>query len=187
MSAIDSITMSAIFRQLPCWVRRVAAQPHPYGVSIRAYFVVPGSYGASCGLYGLRPSRIFGARFGKSISVLIVRVLLSAESCQRDLTCTREGPHRGFVTVIDSRTRCSSFNCPLHLLAARGRTTQKSRAVIRCAARGRWFPPRASSGIRETAFFRPSRKRKSCENTRAARFFHSRGVPAPNSFRKTRL
>jgi hypothetical protein len=28
------------------------------------------------------------------------------------------------------------------LLAGRGRTTEKSRAVIRCAARGRWFPPR---------------------------------------------
>src|SRR5271157_5864675 len=31
-------------------------------------------------------------------------------------------------------------------LAARGRTTQESRAVIPCTARGRWFPPRASSG-----------------------------------------
>src|ERR1019366_2865387 len=30
-------------------------------------------------------------------------------------------------------------------LTARGRTTEKSRAVIRCAARPRWFPPRASS------------------------------------------
>src|ERR1019366_8393696 len=30
-------------------------------------------------------------------------------------------------------------------LAARGRTTEKSRAVIRCPARPRWFPPRASS------------------------------------------
>jgi hypothetical protein len=28
------------------------------------------------------------------------------------------------------------------LLTGRGRTTEKSRAVIRCAARGRWFPPR---------------------------------------------
>jgi len=27
-------------------------------------------------------------------------------------------------------------------LTGRGRTTEKSRAVIRCAARGRWFPPR---------------------------------------------
>src|ERR1035441_9493830 len=32
------------------------------------------------------------------------------------------------------------------LLAARGRTAQDSRAVIRCAARGRWFPSRASGG-----------------------------------------
>src|ERR1035437_4263159 len=32
------------------------------------------------------------------------------------------------------------------LLTGRGRTTEKSRAVIRCAARGRWFPPRASTG-----------------------------------------
>jgi hypothetical protein len=32
------------------------------------------------------------------------------------------------------------------LLPARGRTTQKSWAVIRCAARPRWFPRRASSG-----------------------------------------
>src|ERR1035437_5013914 len=31
-------------------------------------------------------------------------------------------------------------------LAARGRTTEKSRAVIRCAARGRSFHPRASGG-----------------------------------------
>src|SRR5712692_3366584 len=31
-------------------------------------------------------------------------------------------------------------------LAARGRTTQKSRVVTGCAARPRWFPPRASSG-----------------------------------------
>src|ERR1039457_3626465 len=30
--------------------------------------------------------------------------------------------------------------------AARGRTAQESRAVIRCAARGRWFPSRASGG-----------------------------------------
>src|SRR5271157_4057676 len=34
----------------------------------------------------------------------------------------------------------------LHTVAARGRTTQESRAVIPCTARGRWFPPRASSG-----------------------------------------
>src|ERR1039458_7096047 len=31
-------------------------------------------------------------------------------------------------------------------LTARGRTAQESRAVIRCAARGRWFPSRASGG-----------------------------------------
>ena len=31
-------------------------------------------------------------------------------------------------------------------IAARGRTAQESRAVIRCAARGRWFPSRASRG-----------------------------------------
>src|ERR1019366_1416575 len=31
-------------------------------------------------------------------------------------------------------------------LTARGRTTEKSQAVTMCAARPRWFPPRASSG-----------------------------------------
>src|ERR1019366_8031078 len=36
-------------------------------------------------------------------------------------------------------------NYELDYLAARGRTSKKSRAVIRCAARPRWFPPRASS------------------------------------------
>jgi hypothetical protein len=30
-------------------------------------------------------------------------------------------------------------------------------------------------------------KRKSCENTRAPRFFSCRGVPAPSSFRKIKL
>src|ERR1039458_2065661 len=36
--------------------------------------------------------------------------------------------------------------CDQITLTARGRTAQESRAAIRCAARGRWFPSRASGG-----------------------------------------
>lgn len=68
-------------------------------------------------------------------------------------------------------------------LAARGRTTEKSRAVTRCAPRPRWFlrPPAAGrcGRIRETVFLRPSRKRKSRETSAQHGFSAPVACPRP--------
>src|ERR1035441_4880365 len=146
-----------------------------------------------CGISGSKARRpgldalMADARRKKFSVVLVAAFDRVARSVRHFLQVIDELESLGVVFISRREQVDTSGMMGRLFLTARGRTTQKSRAVIRCAARGRWFPPRASSGIRETAFFRPSRKRKSCENTRAARFFHSRGVPAPNSFRKTRL
>src|ERR1035441_10472959 len=103
-----------------------------------------------CGISGSKARRpgldalMADARRKKFSVVLVAAFDRVARSVRHFLQVIDELESLGVVFISRREQVDTSGMMGRLFLTARGRTTQKSRAVIRCAARGRWFPSRAS-------------------------------------------